>query len=158
MGDPDGMHVWTNLAQATWIGHPDSPGTTVIYLLSKPSPCSATAWAGGSGWDAKVPAGTVMMEFKIAAPPPTTFPTKYTVPLTNPTLAAPPTAGKAFAIWNDQTGSPAVAETSATGADLTVTALNANTNVTGTFNLTFAGGHTLTGSFDAQWCAGAGEP
>jgi hypothetical protein len=157
-GDPDGSHAWTSIAQATWIGSPDSTGTTVIYLLSKSSPCSASAWAAGGGWDTNVPAGTIMMEFKLAAPPPATFPTMYTVPNTNPTLAAPPASGKAFAIWNQNTGTPPVAETSATGNTLTITAVNANMNIQGTFDLTFSGGHTLSGSFDAKYCQGAGEP
>jgi hypothetical protein len=99
-----------------------------------------------------------MLEFKVAAPPPTTFPAMYTVPLTNPTLAAPPATGKAFAIWNVNTATPPVMETSATGTNLTITAVNANTDIKATFSLTFPGGHTLSGSFDAQYCQGAGEP
>lgn len=140
-----------------WIGNPDTPGTTVIYLLSKPYPCSATAWAKASGWDTKVPAGTLMLEFKLAAPPPTIFPTMYTVITTNPALPAPPTAGNGFAFWNSFTSTPAIGETSASGSNVTVTAMNANTNVTGTFNLMF-GANPLTGSFDAKYCAPAGEP
>jgi hypothetical protein len=131
---------------------------TVIYLLSKPYPCDATAWAPGGGWDTKVPTGTIVMELKLGGLPPTTLPAMYSVPLTNPALAAPPNPGQAFAIWADATGTPAVMETSATGTSITVTAVNANMDLKGTFNLTFTGGHTLSGSFDAKYCPGGGEP
>jgi hypothetical protein len=139
---------------------PDTAGgdATVIYLLSKAHPCSATAWAPGGGWDTKVPADAIVMELKLAGLPPTTLPAMYSVPLTNPALAAPPKPGQAFAIWADLNGTPPVMETSATGTSITVTAVNANMNMQGTFNLTFSGGHTLSGSFDAKYCAGGGEP
>ena len=158
VGDPDGSHSWTTIAQATLLGIPDSPGTTVIYLLSKAYPCNATSWKGGSGWDTKVPKDTIMMEIKIAGPVPSTFPATYTVPLTNPNLAAPPAANKAFAIWNVLTAIPPIVETSATGKGLTITALTPSVSVRGSLDLTFTGGHTLSGTFDAQYCAGSGEP
>jgi hypothetical protein len=104
-----------------------------------------------------VPAGTLMIEFKLAAPQPSTFPTAYTVVTTNPTLAAPPVAGQGFAIWNSLTSTPAIGESSASGSNVTLTSMHATTDTTGTFNLTF-GTNTVTGSFDAIYCAGAGEP
>ena len=140
-----------------WVGSPDDPATIVIYLLSKPFSCNGSVWAPGQGWDTKVPSGSIVMEFK-ANPIPSSFPAPYTVPHTNPTLATPPPKGQAFAIWSSVNGTPVAAETSATGGTLTLTSLKPNTNVTGTFNLTFAGSNTLSGSFDASYCAGAGEP
>jgi hypothetical protein len=156
-GNPDGAHPWTSIAQATWVGSPDSASTIVIYLLSKPYPCDANGWKPGGGWDSKVPADSIVMELK-ANPVPTTFPTMYTVPNTNPALAAPPPKGQAFAIWSSVNGHPVAPETSAASGTLTLTSLKANTNVTGTFDLKLAGANTLSGSFDAKYCAGAGEP
>ena len=152
------MHPFTSLAQATWIGSPDSAGTTVLYLLSKPSVCSATSWAAGGGWDTKVPVDTLMLEIKLSAPPPTTFPTTYNVVLSNPALSAPPTAGHAFAFFNKLTGAQPVPESSASGGTITISAVNAGSDVKGSLSLTFSGGGTLSGAFDATYCAGAGEP
>jgi hypothetical protein len=161
MGDPDGSHPWTAIADAWWIGSPDSSTTTVIYLFSKPFPCGTGGLTGpGSGWDAKVPKDTEVIELKLSwagANQPTAA---ATYPVAAPPggvgQAAPPARGNGFATWASLKGTPPVPETPATSGMVGLGAYNASSDVPGTFKLTFPG--VLSGGFDAKYCAGGGEP
>lgn len=163
-GSGDGAHPFGTIAQAWWVGKPD-PGPsgnvvdTVVYLLSKPFPC--TSMGPGSGWDAKVPAGTQVVELKLAWSPstnvPTHFPAHYAVTDVHGLGSAPPPPGMAFALWVIGPVVGKVVEMPASGQDVTLTALNAGTNLVGSFDLVY-GAHPLTGTFDAAYCATGGEP
>lgn len=163
-GSGDGTHPFATIAQAWWMGKPD-PGpsgkvvTTVLYLLSKPFPCASMG--PGSGWDAKVPAGTQVLELKLSWDPgtaePSTFPAHYTVTDVHGLGSAPPPPGQAFALWVIGPVVGNVIESPASGAKVSLTALNAGKNATGTFDLAY-GANKLTGSFDAANCATGGEP
>jgi hypothetical protein len=164
MGSADGTTPFGTIAQAWWMGMPD-PGTsgsietTVIYLLSKSMNC--TAMKPGSGWDAKVPTGTQVLELKLAWKPataaPSTFPTQYTVTDVKGLGSAPPPPGSAFALWVIGPVTGNVVETPGNSGTVILTGLNAGKNATGSIDITWSG-NKLTGTFDAAFCAGGGEP
>jgi hypothetical protein len=155
------MGAFGPIAKAWWIGMPDSNVTGVIYLLSGDVPCGTGGITGpGSGWDSKLPTGTQIIELKLAwqgGTSPTTFPATYTVTASGALGSAPPNPGQAFASYHRGPVAGNQTESPADGMTVTLTALNASTDATGTFTLTW-GSNTLTGTFDAAWCAGGGEP
>ena len=57
-------------AASLWIGAPDDPATTVVYLFSKPVACSDLATPG---WDTRIADGTQMLEMKMFGTSPATY-------------------------------------------------------------------------------------
>jgi hypothetical protein len=131
-----------------------------MYLFSETTWTCAQV-ARHTTWDARLGATGQLLEFKLAWPGSTqpTMSTSYTVVTPVPVATAnPPAAGKGFALWVRGPVVGSNVETPASGSNVTVTAYNAGTNATGTFQLTF-GANTVSGSFDAKWCPPpAGEP
>jgi hypothetical protein len=168
-GSADGTHQFTApLANAWWIGKPDTvppggpPVSTVVYLFSQPVACNKLV---GTGWDERnEPPDTMNVEIKIhwsgttspMPPPAVTWPA---VPLGTITGTLPP-AGSAWVFFqvvpHVVPGLPS--EITEHMGTVTLDTLTPNVNVTGSFNATWAGGHTLMGSFDAAYCAVGQEP
>jgi len=144
--------MFNTIAQATWVGSPDSPGTAVIYLLSQPYSCKVPDWAPGGGWDGRVPSGAQIIELKTAGNMPATF----SVTSVGAAGAQPPPAGMAYVHWSLHNGATPV-EVPAVGTTVTIDTVNPKQNITGTFSLSF-GGHMVSGSYNAAYCPGAGEP
>lgn len=143
-GSADGT-PFTSVAQAIWLGAPDDPSTTVVYVFSKPVACSDLS---SPGWDKRIADATQFLEMKMFGLAPAT----YTV-VTTPT-PAPGEASVNYTL-SSQSGTPQ--ETSASGATVTLDALQPQAVVTGSFNVTF-GSNTLKGTYSAVYCPGGHEP
>jgi hypothetical protein len=146
-GSVNGM-PFTAAMTALWIGMPDpnTPPVTVVYLFEKTVACSALT---NAGWDAALGATNQDIEMKAAG----TAPGVYTVIAGNPAALA---AGEAVVNHTILTANPTEQIASASST-ITLTALNANRDATGSFHLTFPNG-TLDGTFDAVWCPTGREP
>ncbi|MEO8901379.1 MAG: hypothetical protein ABI627_07625 [Polyangiaceae bacterium] len=143
-GMPDTAPAPFTAATKLWIGAPDDAATTVIYAFSTSVPCSLIS---AHGWDAKVPNDTQLVELKAFGQAAGT----YTVVTTKT-----PAPGEASVNYTFSTAANAT-ETSASDGTVTLSALNANRNVTGSYSLQF-GTTLLDGAFDAVYCAGGVEP
>lgn len=130
---------------ALWLGAPDDPSTTVVYLFSKPVNCSDLSTPG---WDKRITDKTQFLEMKMFGLTPATF----TV-----TTSATPAPGEAVVNYtlSATTGTPK--ETGGGGGTVTLTTVNATKNVTGSFALKF-GTESLNGTYDAVYCPGGHEP
>jgi hypothetical protein len=133
------------VASALWFGKPDSAATTVVYVFSKHVDCSQLT---APAWDSRITNGTLFIEMKEFG----LTPKVYTV-----TGSATPAPGEASVNHTVSSTSGTPVEGAATGGTVTLTALNAGTNTTGSFALQF-GANNLTGTFDAAWCANGVEP
>ncbi|MEP6651994.1 MAG: hypothetical protein ABJA82_01465 [Myxococcales bacterium] len=133
---------------ALWIGMPDAnnPAVTVVYLFDMPVKCSVI---GAAGWDAALGNSNQVLELKAAG----TTPGTYRVKGGNPTALA---AGEAVVNHSVLMTTP-VEQIAAAGSTVTLTALNAGKNATGSFDIMFPNG-SLKGTFDAMWCATGREP
>lgn len=128
------------------IGAPDDPARTmVIFVFDKALSCDDVS---GAGWDAKVADQTQSLEIKVVGKDAGDYP-----------LASGRTPGPGESDVNytltSTTGTPA--ETSAKSGHVTIDSAAADA-ATGSFDLTFPGGDTLQGSFDAVPCAHGSEP
>lgn len=139
---------FVHAATALWIGMPDpnTPAVTVVYLFESPVACSAITRAG---WDAALGTSNQDLEMKAAG----TTPGTYTVIGGNPAALA---AGEAVVNHSVLTTSP-VEQIASAGSTVTLTALNAGKDATGSFQIVFPNG-SLQGAFDATWCANGREP
>jgi hypothetical protein len=166
MGSADGTRPFPAVSTAWWIEHPDpriAGGpvvSTVVYLFTKPVGCDKL---NVPKWDEmNEPGDTLNLEIEMAwsgvvqpsAPPAIDYPT------VSPGAASVPPATTAAVYYQvtpmQPPGPPS--ELTASGGTVTLTALVPNVNVTGTFAATFAGGHSLSGTFDAPFCPGGREP
>jgi hypothetical protein len=165
-GSPDGTRPFGAVSNSWWIQTPDprvAGGpvvSTVVYLFSKPVPCSKL---NVPKWDETNELGdTQNIEIEMAwtgtteptAPPPIAYSATL---LTHAAVPAPGMAGVFYQVTPPQPPGPP-SELGAVSGTVTLTALNATTNVTGTFDLVFAGGHAVTASFDAPYCPNGREP
>ena len=125
----------------------NAPPVAVVYVFEMPVQCSAITAAG---WDTTLGNTNQDLELKAAG----TTPGIYTVRGGNPAALA---AGEAVINHSVLMATP-VEQISGAGSTVTLTALNAGRNATGSFNLTFPGGGTLQGTFDATWCPNGREP
>lgn len=137
---------FTSVATSLWIGMADDPATTVVYVFDRATSCADLATPG---WDARITDGTQVLEMKMLG----TTPRAYTV-VSGP-LPGPGEASVNYTL-SSRRGTPV--ETSSRGGAVTLAALSAGARATGRFALTFPGGGTLDGTFDAIWCAGGHEP
>ena len=131
-------------ATQLWIGMPDDKATIVVYVLSKPTSCSLLS---APGWDAKLAPGTQHLEMKEFG----SAPGSYAVVTTKT-----PAPGEAAVNYTINDGGTAV-ETSGSGGVVTIATLNASKDITGRYDLTF-GTTSISGTFDATYCAGGVEP
>jgi len=134
------------IAAAYHIGAPDDPEHTVVLeLFDADVACSDV---DSAGWDTRIDA-VQALEIKLIG----TSPGEYAV-----TGAAVPGSGEADAAYTvtSTTGTPG--ETSASDGTITLDAVADAGDAQGAFDLTFPAGDTLTGTFDAAWCAEGREP
>jgi hypothetical protein len=117
-----------------------------VYLFENPVQCSAIT---GAGWDAALGGTNQDIEMKAGG----TTPGTYTVIGGNPAALA---AGEAVINHSVLMATP-TEQVSSAGSTLTLVALNANRNATGSFQITFPSG-SLQGTFDATWCPNGREP
>jgi hypothetical protein len=132
-------------AASLWIGSPDDPATTVVYLFSKPVACGDLATPG---WDTRIPNGTQMLEMKMFG----TSPATYKVVTTQT-----PAPGEAAVNYTLSTTSGTPTEQVGSGGTITLTKTTASVRATGSFALNFATSN-IAGTFDAAFCAGGHEP
>ncbi len=143
-GSADGS-PFTTANMALWLGAPDDPATSVVYVFSKPVKCSDL---GSPGWDTRITNGTQFLEMKMLG----TTPRTYKV-----TTSKTPAVGEAVVNYTLSSTSGTPVETAGTGGAVTLMTVNAKANVTGSFALKF-GAHDLTGTYDATYCPGGNEP
>ena len=148
-GGPSGVPF--SVAAALWIGAPDDPSTTVVYVFSRPVDC---AKLHPSGWadDGRIPAGTQFLELKMKG---TAAPDSFKVLGGAAANLAPHEASVNYSLTSLD-GGPS-AETISSGGTVTLSNLVAGADAAGTFSITF-GASTVTGSYDAAFCAGGTEP
>jgi hypothetical protein len=136
---------FTHAAGSLWIGAPDDPMTTVVYIFSNPIKCSELAMPG---WDQRITDRTQILEMKAFG----TTPGMFTVVTT-----VTPAPGEAVVNYTLSSTAGTPAEQVGSGGTITIVAFSGHTDVTGNFNLQFGNG-MLTGSFDAAYCPGGHEP
>ena len=144
-GTVGGMPFNTS-ATALWIGSPDDPQTTVVYVFDKAVKCSDLKTMG---WDKRIPDGTQVLEMKMFGTAPATF--KITTSMT----PAPGEAAVNYTL-SSQAGTPK--ETLGSSGNIVLTTRTAMMSATGTFMIDFGGGDTLKGSYNAPYCPGGHEP
>lgn len=130
---------------AYWIGQPSAPaesgGGPFVYVFSGPVSCDDLSH--GSGWRARIPAGTQVLEMIIG---------------TTTTGTAVPAAAHAaanVAEINYSFGQTST-EARATAGNVTLSAYVAGASVDGSVNATFPAG-SVTGTFHAVYCASGNE-
>jgi hypothetical protein len=143
-GTADGT-PFTTVATSLWIGAPDDPATTVVYVFSKPVKCSDIS---SPGWDTRITNATQFLEMKM-------FGTK--VATYKVTTSKTPAAGDASVNYTLSTTTGTPAETVGNSGTVTLATITAKTNVTGNFALKF-GTHDVSGTYDATFCAAGTEP
>ena len=127
---------------ALWIGMPDDPSQTVLYVFNKPIECIDIST---SGWDARLPMGTQFFEI-IAGD---------TVPATYAVASMP---GKLQAtVTFSYAGGMMPTEKVGSSGKVVIDAFTMSAHAVGTFDVTVTGG-ALKGSFDATSCASGREP
>ena len=132
-------------AASLWIGSPDDPATTVVYLFSEPVTCSELATPG---WDTRITNGTQMLEMKMFG----TSPATYKVVTTQT-----PAPGEAAVNYTLSATSGTPTEQVGSGGTITLARTTAGVRATGSFALNFATSN-IAGTFDAAFCAGGHEP
>ncbi|MEZ4235435.1 MAG: hypothetical protein R3F59_04590 [Myxococcota bacterium] len=130
---------------AAWrIGHPDDPEQTlVVYVFDQPVDCADLA---SPGWDTRID-GAQSVEIKVVGLSPGTY------PVTASRTAAPGESDVNYTL-TATSGTPVEVS-----ADTGTVVLDAVTDgAAGTFDLAFATGDTLAGTFDATACPDGSEP
>ncbi len=137
--------AFTDVEAAYVIESPDSDGTTVIYLFSKPVSCIDLSF---SGWERVIPNGTMVLQLKLAGKAPGNYLTVATTP---------PSAREAAAECMRTSPRGTTSDAPSGGGWITLDSLSARGPATGTFLLEFGAG-LLTGRFSAAFCADGHEP
>ncbi len=127
------------------IESPDSDGTTVIYLLSKPARCVDLSF---SHWVDAIESGTSVLELMVSGKAPGGF-----FVATAPT----PSWHQAAASVSRTSIAGASNEARSTGGWITLESLSNRGPATGSFDLKFTTGR-LTGKFNAAFCPNGHEP
>jgi hypothetical protein len=140
---------FTTVGASYWIGMPDSPTTdTVVYLFDRSVACSALT---NAGWDAALTAGTQILELKMVGLTPATYPVTQNAQHI-------PASGESVAAYG--VAAPTVTDNFSTATSIVLTSIGTKTAgqlAAGSFNLTVTGG-SLTGTYDAGFCATGREP
>jgi hypothetical protein len=143
-GSADGT-PFTNVASSYWIGAPDDPATTVVFVFSKPTACKDLS---PPGWDKRITDGTQFLEMKMFGLTPATY---------NVTTSLTPAPGEASVNYTLSSQSSTPAESGSSAGTVTLSTVAATKNVTGSFALKFAN-NSLTGTYNAVFCPGGNEP
>lgn len=132
---------------ASWrIGEPDDPAQTmVVFVFDHPIACADLA---DPGWDTRITDGTQAVEMKVVGT------TAGDYPLAAGRTPAPGESDVNYTL-SSTTGTPQ--ETSADSGDVAVDSV-AGDGATGSFDLLFPSGDTLTGTFVAEPCPQGNEP
>jgi hypothetical protein len=139
-------HDSTSVAAAYFIGQSDDPtNTTVIYVFDAPVACSDLS---APGWDTRIVNATGALEMKLIG----TSPAKYAV-----SASPTPKAGEASVNFTLSSTTTTPGEEASSSGYVQLDTLESAKQATGSFDLTFLDG-TLTGTFDAAWCANGHEP
>lgn len=138
-----------------FIGHPDAPQTTVIYLFDRFVDChDATVRFGTLGWDLRLPMPTSFLELKPVGPRPVQAPPTpagdYVI-----TMSMTPASGEAV-VNHSAVSAGAANEVFATSGVVTVQSISA-ADVSGRFTAVFPAG-SLQGSFSVGFCDVGVEP
>lgn len=133
------------VAGAIWIGAPDDPTTTVVFLFSQSTSCASIA---AVGWDTRITNGTQVLEMKEFGTSPGTYSVVTTLT---------PAPGEASVNYTLSATSGTPAETISSGGSVTLAALNTNNDATGSFALMFTT-RGLDGTFNANFCPDGVEP
>ena len=137
--------TFDTVKSAYWIGAPDNPATTAVYLVGASISCADIS---KSGWSHTIPTGTQIFEMIMTGTAPGTF---------KATTAISPPAGEAEVQYIF--AQPTRNETRANGGTITLVTLTAKTAAQGTFSVTFPDGTSkLDGTFDAAYCGTGHEP
>jgi hypothetical protein len=135
-----------SVATSLWIGAPDSPSTTVVFLLSRPTGCSELC---SPGWDTRIRANTQILEIKMVGTTPATFAV---------VAGVTPGLGEAATTYTLSANTGVPNEIGGSGGTVTLTTLAPAATAAGRFTLAFGGGEDLDGIFDAAFCSGGHEP
>jgi hypothetical protein len=164
-GTPNGARQFGVVSNAWWIEKPDprvaggSVVSTVVYLFSRPVPCGNLSTPK---WDEnREPADTENLEIEMAWSGPTqpTPPPPISYQAVSASKGSVPPSGMAgvfYQVTPQQPPGPPM-EWPVTSGTVILTGLNPNVRATGTFDVTFVGGH-VTGHFDALYCPNGREP
>jgi hypothetical protein len=139
-GKADGATAFGSVGNALWIGAPDSPTETVLFLFSRPIRCDEILKVG---WDGRIAPDAQMFEVVAIG----TAPGTYDVPGT-----ASPLRGQVAHTFLENGF-----ERDATSGAVTLTMVSAGKSITGNFSVLFEA-NAMTGTFDAAWCARGVEP
>lgn len=129
---------WNRLSQAVLIANPENGAVTIVWLFENAVTCNELAMPD---WGYRI--GGIQhagLYFSTSTGP-------HTVPGEGPGFGSVLYFG-ADAEDNDQ----------ATGGTITLSTLQPGSRAAGSFDVTFAGGRTLKGTFDAVFCANSYEP
>ncbi|MDP9034775.1 MAG: hypothetical protein M3O50_08190, partial [Myxococcota bacterium] len=152
MGNPDGTGSFTNVATALFIPATTSPNAINVYLFSKPVTCldiSNPAWFAPTSAH-HIASGTQYLELALSAGTSTTPITPGTYTLGVAGMSVTP----AYSVAPSATDTLGVSVSTATVASYT-----AMTSISGSFDLHFTGGGTLTGTFATSlYCPNGVEP
>jgi hypothetical protein len=143
-GSADGT-PFTNVASSYWIGAPDDPTTTVVFVFSKPTACKDLS---PPGWDKRITDGTQFLEMKMFGLTPATY---------NVTTSLTPAPGEASVNYTLSSQSSTPAESGSSAGTVTLSTITAKKNVTGNFALKFSS-NSVAGTYDAMYCPGGNEP
>ena len=144
-GSVNGATPFGAVSNAYWIGAPDSAASTVVYLFNKNVACADIQ---ALGWDTRIPNDTQILEMVMYGTAPATF-------TVTSSLTPAPGEARVNHTFSRTVGTPI--EQFASGGTVTLAQRIAVTKATGTFSLLF-GANSMTGSFDAGYCAGGVEP
>jgi hypothetical protein len=133
------------VVSAYWIGMPGNPaesgGGPFIYLFSAAVSCDELS--NGSGWRARIAAGTQVLELIVG-----------TTTISTPVPAAAHSAANAAEV--NYSFGQTTAESRATSGTVTLTAYTPGASVDGTIDVTFPSG-SAKGAFHAVYCAKGNE-
>ena len=141
-----GSAPFARVVRAWWIGTPDSPDTTVVYVFDGDVPCAAL---GAPGWDTRIADGTQVLEVKLLGT------ALQAYPVVGGPLPGPGEASVNYTL-SRQRGTPT--ELVANRGSAALAARQTSVSASGSFDLTFTSGGTLRGVFNAAWCPGGHEP
>ena len=141
-----GGKPFSKIATALWLGKPDPNNGSPVMVVEIFDIAVQCGQITTSGWDAKVGTGNGL-EIKVGGDAPGMFHA-----IGNPAVVAP---GEA-AVAHTALGANPTENISVSGP-VTITAVNAGKNLTGTFDIMLMNG-AVQGSFDATFCPMGREP
>lgn len=139
--------AFSAVASSYRIGAPDDPARTiVVYVFDKPIGCNEIS---DTGWDTSISDGTQAIEMKLIG----TAAGDYIVAV-GPTFSQ----GQASVFYTLSSTSGTPLEIASTMGSVTLKSLDNAGGGEGAFQLSFASGDALAGTFSAANCPGGHEP